>query len=167
MEYTVSEFFQNFNHLVVSAYFLSLALLLGSLFTVLFLVKPFIYCIKAPYDRYRKSIDLLGKYIVFVAICMFIMMLNGIVYALGCKCCARDLNAFISVDIIKIFWFFMVVNFIYIYSRYRVVKLYFSRNDHIQVHENLELIFTYALPLNFILSIACAYFDVVTKVHVC
>ncbi len=167
MESFITGIFQDFDNLIISAYFFSLALLVGSLFTISFLVKPIIYCIKIPHERYGKSIQLLKKYIFFVTICMVVMMFNGWIYVLGCECCTKDLTSFISVDILKVFWFFMVLNFIYIYNKYRAAKTFFSKKDHVQVHENLELIFTYALPLNFILSIVCAYFDVVTKVGSC
>lgn len=163
MENFVVEFFSNFNRIITSLHVFSMALMIGSLFCISFVVKPVIYEIKIPIDRYGKSLGILRRFLFFVWICIFVMIVTGVIYGYEHEFSKGNPITYITVNALKMFWIFMILNFIYVFFKYKEAKRYFKSREYVQTHENLELIFTYMLPLNFLLSLVCAYLGMLIK----
>lgn len=161
MESFVREFFGNFSTLIIFVHVASTLMLIGGLFVVSFLAKPIIYEIKIPRIKYGKSIELLKKFLLFALIFMVLTILSGFVIVVGLNFAGGNPATNVIVHTIEALIFFACINFVYIYLKYKEAYKYYQRDENIQTHENLELIFRYIFPLNFILGIASIYLSII------
>lgn len=159
MESFLSEIFNNFNTLILSLHTISNALVVGSLFAIIFIVKPIMYKIKIPGERYGKSIYILKRFMYCIVICMLVVIFSGLVCINGMQYSKGDPTTYVMVNVLEMFWIFIVLNFVYVFFKIKEANKQFLYKDYVQTHENLELIFTYMLPLNFLLSVAGLYFE--------
>lgn len=165
MESFVREFYNNFSTLIIFVHVVSAFMLIGGLFVVSFLVKPTIYEIKIPRERYGKSIELLKRFLFFALVCIAFIILSGFAIVVGLDFKGGNPATNVIVHTIEALTFLASINFIYIYFKYKEALKYFKKSENIQTHENLELIFRYIFPLNFILGIASIYFGVIIGQH--
>lgn len=160
MESFIVDFFNKFDFFITYVHIMSVILLIGTLFAIGFLVKPVLYEIKIPRVKYEKSIELVKRFMMFAFICMVLILLSGLTMVVGLDYKGGNPADYVIVHTIEALWIFVGANFIYIYFKYKEASKSFRQNESIQTHENLELIFRYIIPLNFVLGVISVYFGI-------
>lgn len=155
----LTESLNDFSRYVLFVHMICMIILIGSLFCIKFLVKPAIYNIKIPLQRYGKSLKILKNFFILAFICMILILITS--YILSQKLNLANPTIEVMINTVLSIWFFGGFNFLFMYFKYKEAKKYFANNEHIEAHESLELIFGYMLPLNFTLGIIGVYFGIV------
>ncbi len=69
----------------------------------------------------------------------------------------------IAVHVTEALWIFITANTGYMYVKYKEAKNKLQNNEYVEIHENLELVFSYAIPFNFVMGIISIYFGMMLK----
>ncbi len=160
MEKLALEFFNDFPHYIVFLHAISMSLFIGVLFAMYVFVRPIIFKIKIPRVLYGTGIEFVKIFLIFATICLSIIIITGLLMCNGLGYKYGNPKISVIADTIKILWVFMCIGCIYTYKNYLESKKYFEQNEYIHIHENLQLVFSYVIPLNCAISIIAVYLSV-------
>lgn len=163
MDAFFASIYKTYPEIVVFIYAFSACIVVGGLFNARFNIKPIIFSIKIPGVKYEKAIKAFD-----ICLRVFILMMILGFFAGYAIICGNDYEngnpaTFVIVHTIEVLWLFMCADFIYAYLKHKEAKVFVANRDYIEAHENLELIYSYIIPLNLIISLIIVYFSVVLR----
>lgn len=157
------DLFGNYGRIIVFLHVLSASLLIGSMFMIRFIIKPIIMEINEEKERYTKCINILEKYLYFIFVIMMIIVSASFMMRVGLGFEYASPTTYSLVHVKEALWLFIAFNFGFMYWKFIKAKKLYQRREFFEVHENLNLIVKYLLPLNFILSLIAVYIGVIIR----
>lgn len=163
MEDFIVGFFEKYSRYIVLFHILSSTLLVGGFFVMSFLIRPIINKIKIPSVKYGSGIEFVKKFLICTVVCLFIILITGVLMSVGLRFSSGNPATNVIIHTLEALWIFISANSFYMFMKYRESKKYFAKNEHIEIHENLELIFRYVIPLNLIIGVISIYFGILLR----
>ncbi len=163
MDEVISDIFANYKVLIIFFHILSASLLVGSMFVMIFIVRPINVKIRNVKYKCINCLKILKRFIYFLVPDMLILLSASIFMNVGMGFEYGDPTAFIMIHIKESIWIFIAFNFLYIYKKYLNAKNAFEVQDYLVVQENIILIIRYLVPLNLIFSLIAVYFGILIK----
>lgn len=163
MDELLAQLFYNFSRMLSYTHILSFGILTGLLFSVVAIMKPILYHTNIPKERYEKGAIVVRYTLLYSSFFMAIIFVGGYIMSVGLGLEKGNPATYVFVHALEALWAFMGVNFVYIYLKYKSIKKSLKVKEYTQVHENLELIFNYMVPLNLFICIVSVYFGVVLR----
>lgn len=163
MQDFIRELFGDYGRIIVFLHVISASLLVGSMFMIRFLVKPVLLSIQDEKMRYHQCLNMTGKYVYFTIINMLIIISASAMMRIGLGFEYASPMLYSLIHVKEALWVFMAFNFIYMYVKFSNAKKMFKTREFFEVHENLNLIVNYLIPLNFILALIAVYIGVIIR----
>jgi len=163
LDKAIVEIFTSYKVLIIFIHILSASLLIGSMFVLIFIIRPI--NVKVGNVKYKciHCLRVLKRFIYFLVPDMLILISASIFMNIGMGFEYGDPTAFIMIHIKESLWIFIAFNFLYIYKKYLNAKNAFEAEDYLVVQENIILIIKYFVPLNLVLSLIAVYFGILIK----
>ncbi len=158
-----AEIFGSYGRGIVFLHIASASLLLGSMIMVIFIVRKILFCENMEIKRYKIILDILKKYLFFIAVLMSILVSASIFMRVGLEFEYGNPVTFIMIHIKESIWIFMAFNFLYMFIKFIRAKKALSEEEFLVVDENLVLIIKYLMPLNLLLGMIAVYFGVTIR----
>jgi uncharacterized membrane protein len=134
-------------------------MLLGALFAIRFLFYGSIEkAISDEEERYMLYLKLLKRFFIFALIALFVIMIVSVFLAIGLHFRSSNpaFNAMMHVK--ELVWFFILLNMIYIYIKYKNALKAFKKNMMVETHENIVLIIKYLIPIILFFGLIAVFF---------
>ena len=163
MQEMVAEIFGSFSRYIIFFHIVSAMLLVGSLFTLRFIVSPVILTIESQEERYEKVLNLLKNFAIVITAAMLILVSASIFMSVGLGFEYGNPSTYVMINTKEAIWIFIVFNFVYMGIKYKYAKRALKEKEYIQVHENIILIVSYLVPLNFILSLIAVFMGIILR----
>ncbi len=164
MQNFTNEFYAQYKIYICSLYFIFTAIKVGLAFGIAFVSKPILFSIKIPRVKYQNSIELVRRYMIFSLICLIFISLSGLLLLNAQQSDHIGPLKQINIHVIEAILLFMTLNILYIYLKFNEAKRHFFNNENIQIHENLEIILNYIVPLNLFLGVVLICFDLLVGI---
>ncbi|MDX1808752.1 MAG: hypothetical protein R3331_04390 [Sulfurospirillaceae bacterium] len=158
---TLIDIFENYKNLIIFLHILSASVLIGSMFVMIFIIRPAGKSVKDVEMKCAHCLRILKRYIIFLVPIMLIILSASIFMNIGMGFEFGDPAALIIVHIKETIWMFIAFNFIYAFKKYLNAKKAFKEEDFLAVQENIILITKYLIPLNLLVSLIAAYLGIV------
>lgn len=155
--------FGNYYRIVIFLHVLSAIFLVGSLFVITFFLSPALDKIENLKTRYGTYLTFFNYYFCFVIVVMMVIIVVSVLMNVGLSLKYGDPTIYIIVHIKEAIWTFLVINFMYMYSKYKKAKKAFEQELMVEVHENLLLIVKYLVPLKLFLGVLAVYFGIIAR----
>jgi len=155
--------FGDFRRIIVFLHLVSAAFLIGSMFMIIFIIKPTLVAIDDKAVRYSRCIRIIEKYFYYLFATMMLIVSASLTMSVGLGFEYASPTLYSLIHVKKALWIFIVFNFIYMYIKLMNARRFFKTREFFEVHENLGLIVTYLMPLNLILTLIAAYMGVIIR----
>lgn len=155
--------FGDFGRLIVFIHILSGSFLLGSIFTIRFIVKPVFTSIDDEITKYGRCIRLLDKYFMYLFVVMALIISASLTMTVGLGFEYANPTIYSLIHVKEALWLFIAFNFIYMYVKLKSATKLFKRREFLDVHEHLSLILNFLMPLNLILTVVSAYIGIIIR----
>jgi uncharacterized membrane protein len=159
----ISAIFNNHKALIIFFHILSASLLIGSMFVMIFIIRPIGLQEKNVEIKCGHCLKVLKRFIIFLVPAMLILVSASVFMNIGMGFKYGDPTTFMMIHIKESVWIFIAFNFIYIYKKYLNAKKAFAKKDYLVVQENIILIMKYLIPLNLFCSLIAVYFGILIK----
>ena len=159
----IADIFENHKTLIVFLHVLSASLLIGSMFVIVFIIRPIAKKVEDVEKKCENCLKILKRFNIFLVPIMLIILSASLFMNIGMGFEYGDPTAFIMVHIKEAIWLFLAFNFLYIYRKYLNAKKAYSQKDFLLTQENIILITKYLLPLNLLISLIAVYFGIAIK----
>ncbi len=159
MEEFITYLFREFHLAILYIYALSIVLLVGSSFSVSFLVGPILFSIKIPHIKYEKILALLRRFLCFNFAILAAGMISGLIISLANNFELGNPATDVIANGIYGVWIFMGANLGFMCLKAREAKKHFSAKENIQANEILDLTLRYLLVFNLILGVSLIYLN--------
>lgn len=159
----IIDIFGSYGRIIVFFHIVSASLLIGSMFTIRFIVKPVLMDIDEEKIRYRKCLRILDRYTYFVIAIMLVLVSASFMMSVGLGFEYASPTLYSMIHVKEALWLFIAFNFVYMYIKLIHAKRLFSMREFFEVHENLGLIVNCLMPLNIILSLIAVYLGVIIR----
>ena len=163
MNELVLDIFNNYKNLIIFLHILSASMLIGSMFMIIFIVRPIAKKIEDIDEKYGNCLKLLRRFNIFLVPIMLIIFSASFFMNIGMGFEYGDPTTFIMIHVKEAIWLFLVFNFLYMYKKYLNAKKAYKEKDFLVTQENIILITKYLLPLNLIVSLIAVYFGIAIK----
>lgn len=163
MNNLIIDIFDNYKTLIIFLHILSASMLIGSMFMIIFIIRPITKKIKDVEAKCANCLKLLKRFNIFLVPTMLIIFSASFFMNVGMGFEYGDPTTFIMIHIKEAIWLFLVFNFLYMYKKYLNAKKAYKEKDFLVTQENIILITKYLLPLNLIVALMAVYFGVVIK----
>ncbi len=163
MQDFIAGLFNDFGGIIVFFHIIAASFLLGSMFMIVFIIKPALMDIDDLAVRYSRCIKILGRYFYYLlgVMALIISASFAMRVGLGFEFASPVLLSLVHVK--EAIWLLVACNFIYMYIRLRNAKKLLSTREFFEVHENLGLIVNWLMPLNIILSMIAIYIGIAIR----
>ncbi|WP_024953761.1 hypothetical protein [Sulfurospirillum arcachonense] len=158
MEEFVIDLFGGFGRVIVFVHIIGAALLIGSMFTIKFIIEPTVEDIEDETIKYSRKIKILDKYTYFVFIVASSIIMN---IGFGFQYASPTIYSLIHVK--EALSVFIAFNFAYMYIKLISAKKFFKTRSFFEVEKNLNIITLYLLPLNLLLSLISVYIGLIVR----
>ena len=155
--------FGDFGRIIVFLHLVSAAFLIGSMFMIIFIIKPVLVDIDDEAVRYSRCIRILEKYFYYLFVTMMLIVSASLTMSVGLGFEYASPTLYSLIHVKEALWVFIAFNFIYMYIKLMNTRRLFKTREFFEVHENLGLIVTYLMPLNLILTLIAAYIGVIIR----
>jgi uncharacterized membrane protein len=159
----ISDIFNNHKALIIFFHIMSASVLIGSMFVIIFIIRPIGVREKNVGIKCGKCLMVLKRFNIFLAPAMLILVSASVFMNVGMGFEYGDPTAFIMIHIKESIWLFIAFNFMYIYKKYLNAKKAYKDKDYLVVQENIILITKYLVPLNLVCSLIAVYFGILIK----
>jgi len=159
----ISNIFVNHKVLIIFFHVLSASLLIGSMFVLIFIIRPVGLQEKDVAKKCGNCLKILKRFIIFLIPAMLILVSASVFMNIGMGFKYGDPTTFMLIHIKESIWIFIAFNFIYIYKKYLNAKKAFKEKDYLIVQENIILIMKYLVPLNLVCSLIAVYFGILIQ----
>jgi len=159
----VLDIFNNHKTLIIFLHILSASMLIGSMFMIIFIIRPIAKNIEDIEVKCSNCLKLLRRFNIFLAPTMLIIFSASFFMNVGMGFEYGDPTTFIMIHIKEAIWLFLIFNFLYMYKKYLIAKKACKEKDFLVTQENIILITKYLLPLNLIVSLIAVYFGIAIK----
>ena len=159
----VSDIFNNYKTIIIFLHILSASLLIGSMFVIIFIVRPAAKRVENVKIKCGNCLKILKRFNIFLVPIMLIILSASFFMNIGMGFQYGDPTTFIMIHIKEAIWLFLAFNFLYMYKKYLNALKAYKEKDFLVTQENIILISKYLLPLNLIISLMAVYFGVVIK----
>ncbi len=160
MESITADFFENFSRYIIFLHVASMALYIGGLCAMGFFIKPIIFQIKIPKILYGCGIDFVKRFMIFSILCLAFIIGSGFFICIGLELSKVSPTTHIIINTLEVLWISAIASCIYMCVKYQNLKKYLTNTQYVEIHEGLILIFSYVVPLNLFISLACLYFSI-------
>ncbi|WP_331774305.1 hypothetical protein [Sulfurospirillum sp. 1612] len=158
---TVIDIFEDFRTLIIFLHIMSASILIGSMFVMIFIVRPASASVKDIDKKCANCLKILRRYIIFLIPVMLVVVSASFFMNVGMGFEYGDPSAMIIIHIKETIWIFIAFNFVYAFKKYLNAKKAFEEQDLLVAQENIILIVKYLIPLNLLVSIIAAYLGIV------
>jgi len=163
MNNLVIDIFNTYKNFIIFLHILSASMLIGSMFVIIFIVRPVTKKVEDAEVKCGNCLKLLRRFNIFLVPTMFIIFSASFFMNVGMGFEYGDPTVFIVIHIKEAIWLFLVFNFIYMYKKYLNASKAYREKDFLLTQENIILITKYLLPLNLIVSLIAVYFGILIK----
>lgn len=157
---TLINIFENYKNIIIFLHILSASILIGSMFVMIFIVRPAGASVKDVRSKCAHCLRILKRYIIFLIPVMLIIFSASVFMNFGMGFEFGDPAALIIVHIKETIWMFIAFNFAYAFKKYLNAKKAFEEEDFLAVQENIILITKYLIPLNLMVSLIAVYLGI-------
>jgi len=165
MREVLMEIFGNFSRWIILLHIVTAMLLVGSLVTIRFIVKPVMDGLENEKEKLSKALALMRRFGYFVVPVMLVMIITSVFMNVGLGFKYGDPTAYNLIHTKEALWVFIGFNFIYMVFKYNNAKKALLEDEFVEVQENVILMFNYLVPLNAVLGIIGAYLGIVIRGH--
>jgi len=158
-----ADIFENYKILILFLHILSASLLIGSMFVIIFIIRPIGKKVENVEQKCLSCLKILKRFNIFLIPIMFTMLSASLFMNIGMGFEYGDPTAFIMVHIKEAIWIFLAFNFLYMYKKYINAKKAYEQKDFLVAQENIILVTKYLIPLNLVISLMAVYFGIVIK----
>ena len=155
--------FGDFGRIIVFLHLISAAFLIGSMFMIIFIIKPVLVDIDDEAVRYSRCIRILEKYFYYLFATMMLIVSASLTMSVGLGFEYASPTLYSLIHVKEALWVFIAFNFIYMYIKLMNARRLFKTREFFEVHENLGLIVSFLMPLNLILTLIAAYIGVIIR----
>lgn len=159
----VSDVFESYKTIIIFLHILSAALLIGSMFVIIFIIRPIGKKVEDVRLKCGNCLKILRRFNIFLVPIMLIIFSASWMMNIGMGFEYGDPTVFIIIHIKEAIWLFLVFNFLYMYKKYLNAKRTYIEKDFLMTQENIILITKYLLPLNLVVSLIAVYFGIAIK----
>ncbi|NOX15088.1 MAG: hypothetical protein GXP61_03520 [Epsilonproteobacteria bacterium] len=163
MNQVIIDIFESYKLVIIFFHILSASLLIGSMFVMIFIIRPINVKVKNIHYKCSNCLKLLKRFIYFIVPDMLILLSASMFMNVGMGFAYGDPTAFIMIHIKESLWIFIAFNFLYIYKKYLNAKKALEVENYLEVQENIILIMRYLMPLNLVCSLIAVYFGIIIK----
>ena len=157
----MSEFFQNYAHLIVFIHVLGAFVWVGGMIAIRVAVHPVMQRIDDPTIRLGKSLEITGRLFALVAPFIALILLTGLVMAGAME---GHQGAHKSLFIAKeLIWSVMTLNYLFMVFRWRRGRALFAAGDLPGAKASVGLIPVRLLPVNIFLGILALWMGVTLR----
>ncbi len=157
----VIDIFEGYKNLIIFLHIMSASILIGSMFVMIFIVRPASASVKGIDKKCSNCLKILRRYIIFLIPVMLIVASASFFMNVGMGFEYGDPSAMIIIHIKETIWLFIAFNFVYAFKKYLNAQKAFKEEDFLVAQENIILIVKYLIPLNLLVSIIAAYLGIV------
>ncbi len=157
----IIDIFVDYKTAIIFLHIISASLLIGSMFVIIFIIRPAEKNIKNVEVKCRNCLRILTRYIIFLVPIMLVIVSASVFMSVGMGFKYGNPAAFIIIHIKETIWLFIAFNFLYMYKKYLNAKRAFEKEDFLVVQENIILIIRYLIPLNLVVSMIAVYFGII------
>ncbi|MFK5882422.1 MAG: hypothetical protein QM482_09435 [Sulfurospirillum sp.] len=158
-----ADIFENYKTLIIFLHVLSASFLIGSMFVIIFIVRPIAKKVEDIELKCENCLKILQRFNIFLVPIMLTILSASFFMNIGMGFEYGDPTVFIVIHIKEAIWIFLAFNFLYIYKKYMNAKKAYRQKDFLVTQENIILITKYLIPLNLVISLIAVYFGVVIK----
>ncbi len=159
----VSDVFENYKTLIIFLHILSASMLIGSMFVIIFIIRPVAKKIEDIEMKCGNCLKILRRFNIFLAPTMLIIFSASFFMNVGMGFEYGDPTTFIMIHVKEAIWLFLAFNFLYMYKKYLNASKAYKEKDFLMTQENIILITKYLLPLNLIVALMAVYFGIAIK----
>jgi len=159
----VLDIFDNYKTLIIFLHILSASMLIGSMFMIIFIIRPTTKKIEDIQAKCGNCLKLLRRFNIFLAPTMLVIFSASFFMNIGMGFEYGNPTTFIMIHIKEAIWLFLAFNFLYMYKKYLIATKAYKEKDFLVTQENIILITKYLLPLNLIVSLIAVYFGIAIK----
>ncbi len=159
----VSDVFNNYKTLIIFLHILSASLLIGSMFMIIFIIRPIAKKVEDVKIKCGNCLKILKRFNIFLVPTMLVIFSASFFMNIGMGFEYGDPTTFIMIHIKEAIWLFLVFNFLYMYKKYLNATKAYKKKNFLITQENIILITKYLLPLNLVVSLMAVYFGIVIK----
>ncbi len=159
----VSDVFDNYKTLIIFLHILSASLLIGTMFMLIFIIRPIAKKVKDVEIKCGNCLKILRRFNIFLVPTMLIIFSASFFMNIGMGFEYGDPTAFIMIHIKEAIWLFLAFNFLYMYKKYLNATKAYKEKDFLITQENIILITKYLLPLNLVVALMAVYFGIAIK----
>jgi len=159
----VLDIFNNYKNLIIFLHILSASMLIGSMFMIIFIIRPVTKNIEDIETKCGNCLKLLRRFNIFLVPTMLIIFSASFFMNVGMGFEYGNPTTFIMIHIKETIWLFLIFNFLYMYKKYLNATKAYKEKDFLLTQENIILITKYLLPLNLIVALIAVYFGIAIK----
>jgi len=163
MNNLVIDIFNTHKNFIIFLHILSASMLIGSMFVIIFIVRPVTKKVEDTEVKCGNCLKLLRRFNIFLVPTMLVIFSASFFMNVGMGFEYGDPTVFIVIHIKEAIWLFLVFNFLYMYKKYLNASKAYKEKDFLLTQENIILITKYLLPLNLIVSLIAVYFGILIK----
>lgn len=163
MEEFFIEIFGSYGRIIVFVHVISAAILIGSLFTLAFVIKPALMKIDDEQVRYNRCLKVFEHYSYIVLPVMLLLISASLMMSVGLGFEYASPTLYSLIHVKEALWIFMMFNFVFMYYKFISAKRCYLKRDFIEVHENITLVINYLIPLNLILTFIAVFIGVIIR----
>ncbi|ACZ12681.1 hypothetical protein [Sulfurospirillum deleyianum] len=157
------ESFSDYSRIIIFLHVISAALLIGSMFTVRFVIHPIQKEISDMKIRFENCMKMVERYMLFSLPMMFFIIATSVFMHIGLGFRGGNPLTNVMVHTKEALWTFIAFNMLYMYLKYRRAQKGMVEENYIEVEENVVLIVRYLIPLNLLLAAISGYFGVILR----
>jgi len=158
-----TDIFENYKTLIIFLHVLSASFLIGSMFVIIFIVRPIGKRMENVEFKCANCLMILKRFNILLIPIMLTIVSASFFMNIGMGFEYGDPTAFIMIHIKEAIWIFLAFNFLYMYRKYLNAKKAYKEKDFLITQENIILITKYLIPLNLVISLMAVYFGIVIK----
>ncbi len=158
-----TDIFESYKTLIIFLHILSASILIGSMFVLIFIVRPVAKKVEDVEFRCGNCLKILKRFNAFLVLIMLIILSASFFMNIGMGFEYGNPTVFIMIHIKEALWIFLSFNFLYMYKKYLNAKKAYNQKDFLVTQENIILITKYLIPLNLIVSLIAVYFGIIIK----
>ena len=158
-----ADIFESYKTLIIFLHVLSASFLIGSMFVIIFIVRPVGKRVEDVEIKCVNCLKVLKRFNIFLIPIMLTILSASYFMNIGMGFEYGDPTAFIVIHIKEAIWIFLAFNFLYMYKKYLNAKKAYKKKDFLVTQENIILITKYLIPLNLVIAMIAVYFGIVIK----
>lgn len=161
MKVGIADFLNDLNHVVVFVHFVSVIVLVGSLFFLRFYIKPLLDGLKAPQQRYEVAIEAIKRFWWFFIASFIASAVSRYVLDIMNPHLSESPIFDIVRNINQLLFTAIALLGVWMYFKYKKIKKFSIEKNYIEAHETLVLLINYIVPLILTVLLFVVYFCIV------